>query len=110
MFNNLNNPDLFLHKDFKFGGLRSSNSLNSSSPISEGCRPMANSIRLSEPRVLMATGYGEPLTFSNIIAGLFSFIALLAISVISKLGSTSLLILINSFSTSNLFKNEGNTM
>ena len=56
-----------------FGGLIASIKLSNSFPISSGFCPKAISILLSLAKVLIANGYFDPFTFSNKIAGLFSF-------------------------------------
>ena len=60
--------------------------------------------RCSVPNKFTATGYGEPLTFSNNNPGPPACNIRLEISAISKSGSTKVLILLNCPRSSNSFK------
>ena len=79
-----------------FGGITFSAKKRISSPSSFGSQPKANFNLSSEPNRFVATGCSDPLTFSKIRAGPSSSIVLQVISVISRTGSTSVVILLKS--------------
>ena len=85
-----------VENDLREGGFTFSKRSTNCSPTSLGFLPSARFTLCSVPNRLIAMGNAAPLTFSNMSAGPPSSITLEAISVISKIGSTSAVILCRS--------------
>ena len=85
-----------LNRLSNFGGIAFSAKDNISSPNSFGLHPKASLSLSSDPNKLVATGKDDPLTFSKSKAGPSCSMVLQLISLISRIGSTSVFILFKS--------------